>query len=81
MKTVGEAPAHFKLSEFTPTMTDWGHTGYISVSPQADFSLDERNELVIFFTPRPGTTFEQIETLARTMNDLLEKIHFNVQTR
>jgi hypothetical protein len=56
MKTHGHAKMDFKLSEFEPG-TEWGHTGYISVIPQEEFSIDGQDELLIFFTPKPGTTF------------------------
>ena len=78
MKTVGQAPVYFKLSEFEPSMTDWGHTGYLSVSPQGDFSIDAHTDLHIFFTPRKGTTFEQVEQIADELNRLFEKVYFNV---
>ena len=81
MKTVAQAPAHFEVSEFGPKTTNWGHTGYLSVSPQGDFSLDAKNDLSIFFTPRKGTTFEQLEGLAGEMNRILENVPFNIRPR
>jgi hypothetical protein len=81
MNKIGEAPSHFKVAEFGPGSTDWGHTGYITVEPQGPFQLDEKSDLSIFFTPRKGTTFEELEGLARTLNDLLAKVYFNVHPR
>ncbi len=81
MKAVGEAPMRFRVSEFAPQMTDWGHTGYVSVEPQGDFSIADKTQLAIFFTPRNGTTFEQVEHLVRQLNDVLEKVHFNTVVR
>lgn len=78
MKTVGESPAYFKLSERGSDDTKWGHSGYITVQPQDDFSIGDRQHLTIFFTPRKGTTFKQVEQLADQMNEILEKVHFNI---
>lgn len=80
MKTAGSSKTDFKLSEFEPP-TDWGHTGYISVTPDTPLLIDDQKELVIFFTPKNGTTFEEIEALVRTLDQKLDKIHFNVHNR
>lgn len=77
MKTFGSAKTGFKLSEFEPPK-EWGHTGYISVETQEPFLIDDRAELVIFFTPRKGTTFEEIEELARLLDEKLDKVYFNI---
>ena len=78
MKTVGTAITNFRVSEFDPSQTDWGHTGYVSVDPQEPLSIDEKMDLHIFFTPRKGTTFEEIEELVKTLDRTLEKVTFNI---
>jgi len=80
MKTVGSSKTDFKLSESEP-QTEWGHTGYITVTPDTPLLIDDQNELVIFFTPKPGTTFEEIEELVHTLDKKLGKIHFNIHPR
>jgi hypothetical protein len=81
MNSIGQARTRFKLTEFTPEMTDWGHTAYISVVPEENLDIEPRSELVIFFTPRKGTTFEQVETLVGELNKVVANVHFNVFPR
>jgi len=69
MNKIGEAPSHFKVAEFRSRFHRLGPHGYITVEPQGPFQLDEKSDLSIFFTPRKGTTFEELEGLARTLND------------
>jgi hypothetical protein len=77
MKSRESAKTGFRFSETEPP-TEWGHTGYITVEPKEEFTLDGSNELVIFFTPRPGATFEQVEELRKQMEAILDKVHFNI---
>lgn len=79
MKTVGEAETGCRLAETGPSGTDWGHTGYVFV--ESPILLDEQNEIQIFFTPKKGTSFEEIEALALEMDRKLAKIHFNINPR
>ena len=82
IKDKGSSLAVFKLSEFDPQMTHWGHTGYITVEAQPrDLRITDTMNMTIFFTPKKGTTFEQVEALARQMDELLEEVHFNTYAR
>lgn len=81
MRNVGSVKTCFKLSEFEPPQSDWGHTAYISVDTQEDWLLDSETELAVFFTPRRGTTFEEIEALVDQLNAKLDTAHFNIFKR
>ena len=81
MRTVGSAKTRFRVSEFDPDMTDWGHTAYVTVETQERLALDDKTELVIFFTPRKGTTFEEVEKLVQQLNAVLDTVHFNLRYR
>ncbi len=72
-----KATTRFKLSEFAPKDAEWGHTGYVTVDLQEKLIIDGRTIFAMFFTPRKGTTFEQIEDLARRMDDLLDTVYIN----
>jgi hypothetical protein len=76
--SIGQAKTGFVLSESAPDLVDWGHTGYITVDTQEPLVLDDKTELILFFTPRRSTTFEEVEQLALQMDKILEKVHFNL---
>ena len=81
MNTRGSAPVHFKLSEVDPSMSTWGHTAYLWIEPQRPFRIDDHHDLAVFFEPREGTTFKQIEDVIDQLNGLFETVNFNVLGR